>query len=158
MNRAVRTRARVLGTMAIVLMYTQSASAGGTLRVQGEETALISHSFEVTQPVDIELHTPTGSPVSQTFVVQKALDEISPRLVEALVRGESLQVRATINGSVDGTTQPVTTYDLVDARIANIRHLGSSANPTEVVSFIFRSITIRDEASGASFTYDPRLP
>ena len=111
---------------------------------------LLSFDHDVSVPITVEYHHAGGKPVHQPVVVEKDIDQASPRLYQALFRGEKLnKVELEWYRFEDGKQQLYYRILLEGALISGIKpqspHVLFSDQEkrclSERVSFIYEKIT-----------------
>jgi type VI secretion system Hcp family effector len=128
-------------------------ACGNTTRgLEGTQT-LLGISDEVGVPtVEVASDAAGGTLRVQPLVVIKELDRCTPPLFLALVNRE--RIRLVEIRLFDGRGVHFFTIRLGDALITRIARVVRSHGLHEEVAFLYRSIQLTDERSGASATYE----
>lgn len=134
----------------------------GNIYQNGHENEIFITSYEYGASTAI--NPATGQPVGQrthdSLNVVKLVDKSSPLLFEAHNNGETLthvELKA-YRTSYAGKQEHFFTIALEDARIINLNSSSSSeAEPTELISFSYRKITLRHETASTSSSDDIRV-
>jgi type VI secretion system secreted protein Hcp len=133
----------------------------GNLYQEGHENEITVAGFndEIEIPTDPHTGLPLGGVIHKGVTILKYLDKSSPLLMQALVTGESLQIKIRFfRVSMVGTREHYFSIEYEDCKIAEIKtiHLNSSDpdnahfTTLEEVTFTYQKVTKTHEIAGTS--------
>ncbi|MHA2247261.1 MAG: Hcp family type VI secretion system effector [Candidatus Hodarchaeales archaeon] len=144
-------------------MWIEGASQGqidGSVTTSGLEGSIegYQYSHSVYIPTDPHSGQATGSRIHTPVIVVKEVDKSTPKLMQALITGETLiEVLIKFYRTISGTQNYFTVF-LEDAKIVSIHDfMPNSLNPNtyqplmEEVSFVYGKITWTWEEDGIEF-------
>ena len=156
--------ARAVVVSATIVGERQGAIEGDNI-LRGQEKTILLRGFghNMFQPVDPNTLMISGRIMTQPFKVLKNFDKSSPKLLQAMVTGETLR-RVTIKFfDIDprtGVSRHFYTIELLNGMISSIASTGSTgaSGADEVVGFTFQTIRLTDVLNGTSAEYTPSGP
>ena len=137
---------------------------------RGQEKTILLRGFghNMFQPVDPNTLMISGRIMTQPFKVLKNFDKSSPKLLQAMVTGETLKsvlIKLFDNDPQTGVSRHFYTIELLNGMISSIASTGiastgndSSIGAEEVVGFTFQIIRLTDVLNGTTAEYTPSVP
>jgi type VI secretion system secreted protein Hcp len=133
-----------------------------SIRPQARHTALVKGpggdlsfsvlavSHAIVSPRDSASGLPSGKRQHKPFTITKVIDKASPSLMEALIKGEPVQVELTTHVRAGGRFEPFMTVRLENAFVASINPQGADDRPTEEVAFYYNRIAFQYLMTGTT--------